>query len=401
MSLSPRTRTAPGLIVAGLFVVAILLVFALAAATGTDIRGALQGAVDSLFPPKPATAQATEVRDLYNIVFFLAAAVFILVEVLIVWTVVRYRRRPDDEDLPAQTHGNNLAEILWTVIPTLIVAYMFFVSWQTLNHVDAVSAQPALQVRATAGQFQWTFDYLADDGETSEYTQFVPTGDEGGLFLPVGQPIRVYLESADVVHAFYVPRFLFKRDVVPGQTNKFEFTLNQDEAGQTFRGQCAELCGSGHRIMTFVVHALSHADFDSWLQTAKSKVPPSQAPGGSGAPGGPGGPGGSGGPGASGGTAPPNATTVDVTAEGIAFDKKELEVPAAQPFAIHFVNKDGKGTVHDVDIRDHGGQTIVDDPTTDGGQETVYQVKALQPGTYTFICSIHPIPNMTGTLTVK
>jgi cytochrome c oxidase subunit 2 len=380
MSLRPRSRPAPGPIVAAVFVVAILLVLALAAATGTDIGGALRAAVDSMFPPAAATDRGDEIRDLYDIVFYFAAVIFIVVEALIIWTVVRYRRRPGDDDLPPQTHGNNLAETLWTVIPTVIVAYLFFISWQTLNRVDAVSEQPGLQVRATAGQFQWTFDYLAADGTTVEYKQLVPTGETGGLFLPVGEPVLVQLESPDVVHAFYVPRFLFKRDVVPGQTNQFEFTINEEEAGQTFRGQCAELCGTGHRIMTFEVHALTRADFDAWLEEAKASAQPSGAPPGS---------------------LPPNSPTLEVGAQGTAFDKNQLEAPAGQPFAIHFVNRDPEVVPHDIDLRDSAGQTIQDLPIIQGGQETTYTYEPLDAGEYTFICSIHPVPAMTGTLTVK
>src|SRR5688500_2489611 len=193
MSLSPRTRPATGMIVAGLFVVVLLLALAVAVAVGVDVAGALRaaasGTVDSFFPPDAATVQGEDIRGLYDVVFLFAAAIFIGVEALIIWTVVRYRRKPGDDDLPPQTHGNNLAEILWTVIPTVIVAFLFFISWQTLNRVDAVSAQPGLQVRAIAGQFQWTFDYLAEDGQTVEYTQFLPTGENGGLTLPVGVPV--------------------------------------------------------------------------------------------------------------------------------------------------------------------------------------------------------------------
>lgn len=380
MSLRSSTRPAPGLIVAAVFVVAVLLVLGLAAATGTDVRGAAQAALDSMFPPKAATEQGQDIRDLYNIVFFFAAAIFIVVEALIIWTVVRYRRRPGDDELPAQTHGNNLAETLWTVIPTIIVAYLFFVSWQTLNKVDAISEKPALQVRAVAAQFQWTFEYLADDGTTIEYKQLVPTGDKGGLFLPVDEPVLIQLDSPDVIHAFYVPRFLFKRDVVPGQTNTFEFRINADEAGQTFRGQCAELCGIGHHIMTFDVHAMTRADFDAWLAKAKESAQPPAAPSGS---------------------APPAAETLDVHAKDVAFDTHDLTVQANQPFAINFDNQDGPSVPHDIDIRDANGETIEDTPTIEGGQKTTYNYRPLEAGKYTFICSIHPIPAMTGTLTVQ
>ncbi|MEJ7696207.1 MAG: cytochrome c oxidase subunit II [Candidatus Limnocylindrales bacterium] len=103
------------------------------------------------------------------------------------------------------------------------------------------------------------------------------------MTVPTGRTIKLDLTSLDVIHAFYVPQFLFKRDVVPGRTNSFEFNVKDSDAGQTFRGQCAELCGAGHRIMLFEVHALTPADFDAWLQAriaekAAAPTPPLGAP---------------------------------------------------------------------------------------------------------------------------
>ena len=115
MSSSPRTRPAPGTIVAGLVVVGVLLLIALAVAGGADIAQIGRNAINSLFPPAPATEQAEEISNLYTIVFLFAAVIFFVVEGLIIWTVIRYRRKPGDDELPPQTHGNNLAEIAWTV----------------------------------------------------------------------------------------------------------------------------------------------------------------------------------------------------------------------------------------------------------------------------------------------
>jgi plastocyanin len=105
---------------------------------------------------------------------------------------------------------------------------------------------------------------------------------------------------------------------------------------------------------------------------------------------------GSGGPAASG-----QGPTLEVTAQNIAFEEKELTAPADQPFTIHFVNADAPGTPHDVDIRDANGQVLEDEQTTDGGAEANYEMKPLPAGEYTFFCSVHPIPNMTGKLTVQ
>ena len=176
-----------------------------------------------------------------------------------------------------------MVEALWTLIPTVIVLYLFAISWQTLNTVDYTSVangqQPDVQIHVLAGQFQWQFEYLDAQGKHLA-TQTKPFGDGGGMAVPVGKKVYVTLSSGDVIHAWYVPRFLFKRDVIPGQTNHFEFTVDPAEAGQTFRGQCAELCGTGHRTMLFNVIAMTQSDYDAWLGklVADANATPPPAP---------------------------------------------------------------------------------------------------------------------------
>ena len=279
MSSSPRTRPSTVALTAiaiGVLVIAAVLV---AIAVGIDVIKYGETFVTGLYPPQAVTSQGAAIRDLYTIVFLVAVAIFFVVEGLILWSVVRYHRKPGDDSLPPQTHGNNIAEAVWTIVPTLIVAFLFVISWQTLNVVDASSATPETRINARAGQFQWSFDYIGDDGKIA-FTQLVPTGPEGGLNVPTGRTVRLYLTAAesDVIHAFYVPQFLFKRDVIPGRTNSFEFNVDEDQAGQTFRGQCAELCGSGHSIMLFDVHAMTASDFDAWLATKVAAAAPSPAP---------------------------------------------------------------------------------------------------------------------------
>jgi cytochrome c oxidase subunit 2 len=378
MSSSSRTRLSGGAIAAGLIVAVAVVLLAVALARGVDPIGAANGLVGSMFPPRAVTAQGREIRTLYDIVFWIAAAIFFVVEGLIVWSVVRYRRKPDDIELPPQIHGNNVAEIAWTLIPTIIVAFLFFVSWQTLNSVDAVSAKPDLHIRAVAGQFQWSFVYLAEDGQTEEFTQLVPTGQEGGLIVPVGRNVQLSLESPDVIHAFYVPQFLFKRDVVPGIINRFDFKVDEANAGQTFRGQCAELCGIGHRTMIFEVHALTSADYDAWLkkkiEAAKASPPPA-------------------------GSAPPPAATVNLVAKDIKFAPTTLEAPADKPFAIAFDNQDA-GITHDVAIEDATGSLLFNGQDVKGPGQATDNVPPLKAGTYKFICTFHPV-QMAGELTVK
>jgi cytochrome c oxidase subunit 2 len=335
--------------------------------------------IDGLYPPVAVTEQGARIRDLYTTVFLIAVVIFVVVEGLIIWTVVRYRRKPGDDALPAQTHGNNVAELAWTIIPTIIVAFLFVISWQTLNQVDTASASAQTKIRAVAGQFQWQFDYLADDGQTIRYTQNLASGEGGGLYVPAGRDIQLSLTSQDVIHAFYVPQFLFKRDVVPGRVNKFDFKVNESDAGQTFRGQCAELCGAGHRIMLFEVHALAPADFDAWLAQAIAEAGSTPPPAPSGQAAGP---------------------TLQVSALNIAFEQTELNAPAGTPFKIDFDNKD-TGVPHNVAIHKDSatGQEVFKGDIFNGPDKRTYDVPALDAGTYAFVCTVHP--NMTGTLTVK
>jgi len=334
----------------------------------------------SFFPPEAKTTQGAAIRSLYDVVFGIAVVIFVVVEGLIIWTVIRYRRKPGDDELPPQTHGNNLAEVTWTVIPTLIVIFMFVISWQTLNTVDAVSSKPDVTVRAVARQFSWSFDYLPADGKYATTAVFSVTqqdGPEGGLFVPAGSTVHLFLHSPDVIHAFYVPQFLFKRDVIPGVENQFDLDIPAADAGQTYHGQCAELCGIGHRGMTLDVHVLSPADYQAWYDKQVAAANATPAPPPSGAAAGP---------------------TIPLTAQSLKFDQSALTAPAAG-FTIHLDNKDA-GIPHDVDILDGAGKKVVDNKDFPGPDARDYPIPALPAGTYKFECSIHP-QTMNGTLTVQ
>ncbi len=331
-------------------------------------------AVNQAFPPEAVTSQGQEIRNLYDIVFAIAVVVFLIVEGLIVYAVIRYRRRPGETELPPQIHGNNLIEVVWTVIPTVIVAFLFFISWQTLNSVDATSKTPDVRIRAIAQQFQWSFEYLSDDGQQVLFKQIAPE-----MAVPAGQTVQLSLRSPDVIHAFYVPQFLFKRDVVPGRENIFDFTVDATDAGRKFHGQCAELCGTFHGAMEFTVTAMAPAEFDAWLtqQIEAAKATPAPAPGGEAA-----------------------GPALEVTAETIAFKETNLTAAADAPFTIKFTNNDA-GVPHNVAIHEGSptGQEVFRGEIFNGVDTRTYAVPALKAGTYGFVCTVHP--NMTGTLTVQ
>jgi cytochrome c oxidase subunit 2 len=374
MSTTPGSRPSSGAIIGWLVAAAVLIGLALLVALNAS------SVWNSFFPPEAKSVQGQAIRNLYDIVFAIAVIIFLIVEGLIIWTVVRYRRKPGDNELPPQTHGNNLAETIWTLVPTAIVLFLFVISWQTLNSVDATSAQPNLKVRAVAGQFQWSFEYLPADAQVDTkalFTITAPVGPDGGLTLPAGETTHLFLESPDVIHAFYVPQFLFKRDVIPGVHNQFDLDIPASDAGQTYRGQCAELCGVGHRIMLFEVHALAPADFQAWWakQIAAANATPPPAPSGAAA-----------------------GPTIQLVAQNVKFDQAALTAPATG-FTVHYDNKDA-GTPHDFDILDAGGQKVFDSKEFAGPAAHDLAVPALAAGTYKFECSIHPTL-MFGTLTVQ
>jgi cytochrome c oxidase subunit 2 len=399
MASSPRTGRS-SVALAALTIGAILVIGVIAVVVaGVSLPETAGRILDSFHPPAAVTAQGQEIRDLYTIVFLIAVVIFFLVEGLIIWSVIRYRRRPGDDALPVQTHGNAIAEVVWTVVPLGIVLFIFFTSWQTLNSIEAFSPQPDVKIRAVAGQFQWTFDYLPADYDPNEtprkeplFTQLLPTGEGGGMAVPAGRSVQLYLESPDVIHAFYVPQFLFKRDVVPGRVNTFEFTVKEDDAGQVFRGQCAELCGTGHRVMLFDVHAMAPAEFDAWLEAkiAEGSATPAPPPSGEPVP--------SGQPAPSGdaGASP----TLTLSALNIAYEQTELTAPADTPFKIEFENKDA-GVPHNVAIHEGSptGPEVFKGEIFNGVDKRTYDVPALPAGPYGFVCTVHP--NMTGTLTVN
>jgi cytochrome c oxidase subunit II len=402
MSSSPRSRTSQTAIFALAVGAAIIGVSLLLLAFGVNVIQAGDTFIGGLFPPIAVTTQGAEIRQLYTVVFLIAVAIFVVVEGLIIWSVIRYRRKPGDDTLPPQIHGNNVAEMIWTVVPTLIVIFMFIVSWQTLNAVDRSSADAQTKIRAVAGQFQWQFDYLGPDGKTVLYTELLPLVSQGGgMTVPAGRTVQLSLVSNDVIHAFYVPQFLFKRDVVPGRTNQFDFKVDEANAGQTFRGQCAELCGTGHSIMLFEVKALSATDFDAWLadKAAHANASPAPAPsGGAPAPSG-------GAPGPSGGAPGPSAgagggETVHLTAEGVKYLETSISAKAGAPFHIEFENKD-PSTPHNVAIHKDSptGPEVFKGEVFNGAATKTYDVPALDAGTYAFACTVHP--TMTGTLTVQ
>jgi cytochrome c oxidase subunit 2 len=195
-----------------------------------------------------------------------AAVVFVVVAGLLVWSMIRYRRRGDE--LPPQIHGNNKLELTWTLIPLLLVIVLFVVTIQGQDRALQKATRPALEVDVLAFQWSWRFAYEGQGVEVVGSPGNVPE-----LVVPVGQPVRIRLRSADVVHSFYVPRTLFKRQAIPGRTTEFDLTF---EKVGTYQGHCVQFCGLAHDDMLFRVRVVSPGEFQSWLAQASRSGSPSQ-----------------------------------------------------------------------------------------------------------------------------
>lgn len=209
--------------------------------------------------PDPATRQGGDVVDLWRTEVWIAAALGALVLGLIAWCVVRYRTRPDDDGtMPPQHEGSIPLEIFYTAVPVLIVAGLFAYNLVLSDDIDE-RRNTELVVDVTGFQWQWRFDYAAQDVRIVGDVRRPPT-----MVLPVDTDVRLRLRSADVIHSFYVPRFLMKRDLVPGVVNTID--LRPTRTG-TYLGHCAEFCGLDHARMNFDVRIVTAEEFRAWARS--------------------------------------------------------------------------------------------------------------------------------------
>jgi len=228
---------------------AVLLALVLAACATGDPQTTLD----------PKGPFAAEIYKLFVPVMAAALFVFVVVEALIIVAVIRFRGREGDP-LPPQIHGNTRLEILWTIIPALILIVILLFTFRTQAILASPPESPnAITVRVVGHQWWWEFDY-PDLG--------VVTASE--LHIPVGETVKVELESVDVIHSFWVPHLAGKTDVIPGRVNRM--WLRADEPG-TYSGQCAEFCGLEHALMRFVVIAEPASTFNAWVQQQRG-IPP-------------------------------------------------------------------------------------------------------------------------------
>jgi len=211
--------------------------------------------------PEAASDRTEAVRSLWIGAWIAALIVGVAVWALILYVVVRYRKRNDDA--PKQVRYNLPLEVLYTLAPFAIIGVLFFYTVEHGNQITKMSGTPQHTVNVVGQQWQWTFNYKdqvnGQDGVWETGTLDKPAE----LWLPVNESVHFDLTSPDVIHSFWVPAFYFKLDVIPGRTNKFEVTPTKTG---TFAGKCAELCGLYHSRMIFSVKVVTRAEYDQHLK---------------------------------------------------------------------------------------------------------------------------------------
>jgi cytochrome c oxidase subunit 2 len=245
-----------------------------AAALGPPLRVsllALSAALVAGCYPDAVSREGRDIGNLYRLFFVGGCVVAAIVWGLATVALIRFRRRRGRESQPAQVEGSTRLEIVWTAIPLATVLVLFGATYLTLNTVEARAPDPGVEVRVTAFRWGWGFDYPDASGTViARVSGDVNSATEPELVVPVDEAIHFTLEANDVVHAFFVPRLLFKRDMIPGRVNSFDVTI---ETAGTYSGACAEFCGLFHDRMPFALRAVSRAEFEAWLASQPRPAP--------------------------------------------------------------------------------------------------------------------------------
>jgi cytochrome c oxidase subunit 2 len=213
------------------------------------------------WPNDPQGPLARSIADLYWLMFGAAVIVLALVVGALVVAGIRFRERPGHQ--ARQYHGNNLLELIWTVVPTLMVISFSVLSFQRLALVNDVDSGTAMTIKAEGKQWVWSFQYPTDAKFKLSDGTYLKGAEE--LHIPAGQKVKIELSAVDVIHAFYVPKLGGQKDAVPGRAT--EMWIQADRPG-TYNGQCIEFCGTGHADMLITIVAQNPTDYAAWQVAA-------------------------------------------------------------------------------------------------------------------------------------
>lgn len=237
--------------IAGVLVPLLALILAGCGITGGEVQSANDVAGDN----------ARTIWDLFVPIFWLSVVIFVLVQGALIWAVIRFRRKSEDE-VPPQLHGNTKVEVAWTIAPAVILAVILV---PTVTSIADLATEPddAHVIDVTGHQWWWEFEYPEEE---------VVTGNV--LHIAEDQPVRLRMTASDVIHSFYAPKLFGKQDVIPGRTTNIYFT--PEEAGE-FYGQCYEFCGLQHANMHFRIVVHEQEDYEAWVADQQEGAPEPEA----------------------------------------------------------------------------------------------------------------------------
>jgi cytochrome c oxidase subunit II len=231
--------------------------FVLAALLALATAGAAAAANGGFTPVQPESPNASHTQTAYYVILGFTAAIFVIVEGLLVAFVVKYRQRGRSREVEgAQIHGHTRLEVIWTVIPVVILGVIALVVFLELPNIDkAPASTDPIHITVEGHQYYWQFDYV----DSPNHARSI-----GTMHVPVGQVVDLKVVSPDVIHSWWVPALGGKIQAIPGRINHFWFKANK--AGR-YEGQCAELCGVFHASMRAVVQAESQQSYRHFVST--------------------------------------------------------------------------------------------------------------------------------------
>jgi cytochrome c oxidase subunit II len=242
------------------------LVLLLTGCTDEFARGWLPGVTG-------VTNHTERIVGLWTTAWIILWLVGIIAWALMGWAILVYRRRKGETGLPEQLRYNNPIEVLFTVIPLILVIGFFAFTARDIAAIEQPTENPDVTIQVIGKQWSWDFNYVdANVYESGIQAQF--EGQTGvpetlpALYMPVGKTVQIDLSSRDVIHSFWVIDFLYKKDMFPGKTNHMYFT---PQVEGTYMGKCAELCGEYHSMMLFQVKVVSQAEYDTYLSSLAAK----------------------------------------------------------------------------------------------------------------------------------
>jgi cytochrome c oxidase subunit 2 len=259
-----------------------LLGFAAAAALVALLVAAPPVLADAITPESGGSPQAEDIDTLYKITLYIAIVIFLIVEGVLVWSLVRYRARRGGE--AAQIRGNTPLELGWTVAAALILVILTTVTFLYLKGIEDPPASgpggladnrevasidqpnpprgggPTLHIDVNGQQYLWRYDYPGPDGSLFSYHEMV---------VPTNTTVTLDIESSDVIHSWWIPKLGGKADATPGHVNETWFKI---KAPGVYKGQCAELCGSGHADMRAQVRAVPPAEYQAWAERQRADI---------------------------------------------------------------------------------------------------------------------------------